>query len=154
MTLIRIVTLFITAYTSLNRSAVRTRGREVSDSPSRFWMYTSLRLALPCRSREGILTTLVRTNNKPLWYHKFLIIRIGIVMGTLVLSTQYGVIIALYQSCISDANGQSVEKFYDFWCNWRSLKPFLSRVILTQEKLSEEKFGTGNENYELFFLFS
>ena len=58
-------------------------------------------------------------------------------MGTLVLSTQYGVIIALYQSCISDTNGQSVEKFYDFWCNWRSLKPFLS--------LSEETFGTGNE---------
>ena len=46
-------------------------------------------------------------------------------MGTLVLSTQYGVIIALYQSCTSDTNGQSVEKFYDFWCNWRSLKPFL-----------------------------
>ena len=71
-------------------------------------------------------------------------------MGTLVLSTQYGVIIALYQSCISDTNGQSVEFFYDFWCNWRSLKSFLPRVILTQEKLSEEKFGTGNENYELF----
>ena len=32
-------------------------------------------------------------------------------MGTLVLSTQYGVIIALYQSCISDTNGQSVEFF-------------------------------------------
>ena len=64
-------------------------------------------------------------------------------MGTLVLRTQYGVIIALYQSCISDTNGQSVEKFYDFWCNWRSLKPFLSRVM------SEEKFGNGNENYEL-----
>ena len=70
-------------------------------------------------------------------------------MGTLVSSTQYGIIIALYQSCISDTNGQSVEKFYDFWCNWRSLKPFLSRVILTQEKLSE-KFRTGNKNYELF----
>ena len=74
-------------------------------------MYSSLRLALLCHSREGILTTLVRTNNKQLWYPKFLIIRIGIVMGTLVLSTQYGVIIALYQSCISDTNGQSVEFF-------------------------------------------
>ena len=71
-------------------------------------------------------------------------------MGTLVLSTQYGVIIALYQSCISDTNDTSVEFFYDFWCNWRSLKPFLPRVILTQEKLSEEKFGTGNEDYKLF----
>ena len=57
-------------------------------------------------------------------------------MGTLVVSTQYGVIIALYQSCISDTNGQSVEFFYDFWCNWHSLKPFLPRVILTQEKRS------------------
>ena len=50
----------------------------------------------------------------------------------------------------SISNGQSVEIFYDFWCNWRSLKPFPPRVILTQEKLSEEKFGTGNKNYELF----
>ena len=110
-------------------------------------MYSSLRLAL---SREGILTTLDKHGEQT--NHKFLIIRIVIVMGTLVLSTQYGVIIALYQSCISDTNGQSVEKFYNFWCNWCSLKPFLSRVIFTQEKLSEEKFGTGNKNYEIFVL--
>ena len=61
-------------------------------------------------------------------------------MGTLVLSTQYGVIIALYQSCISDTNGQSVEKIFGV------------TGALTQEKLSEEKFGTGDENYELFVL--
>ena len=114
-------------------------------------MYSFLRLALPCRSREGILTTLIKHGEQTTnHYGTISFIRIGIVMGTLVLSTQYGVIIALYQSCISDTNGQSVEKFYDFWCNWRSLKPLLPPVILTQEKLSEEKFGTGNENYELF----
>ena len=54
----------------------------------------------------------------------------GIVMGTLVYSD---VIIASYQTCISDIKGQSVGFFYDFWCNWRSLKPFLSRVILTHK---------------------
>ena len=54
----------------------------------------------------------------------------GIVMGTLVYSD---VIIASYQTCISDIKGQSVGFFYIFWCNWRSLKPFLSRVILTHE---------------------
>ena len=54
----------------------------------------------------------------------------GIVMGTLVYSD---VIIASYQTCISDIKGQSVGFFYIFWCNWRSLKPFLSRVILTHK---------------------
>ena len=54
----------------------------------------------------------------------------GIVMGTLVYSD---VIIASYQTCISDIKGQSVGKFYIFWCNWHSLKPFLSRVILTHK---------------------
>ena len=49
----------------------------------------------------------------------------GIVMGTLVYAS--------YQTCISDIKGQSVGFFYDFWCNWRSLKPFLSRVILTHK---------------------
>ena len=61
----------------------------------------------------------------------------GIVMGTLVYSD---VIIASYQTCISDINGQSVGFFYDFWCNWRSLKPFLSRVILTH-KDDDDDYG-------------
>ena len=30
--------------------------------------------------------------------------------------------------------------FYDFWCNWRSLKPFLSRVILTH-KDDDDDYG-------------
>ena len=74
----------------------------------------------------------------------------GIVMGTLVYSD---VIIASYQTCISDIKGQSVGFFYDFWCNWRSLKPFLSRVILTHKDDHDEsmdKLRSGNENYDLF----
>ena len=43
---------------------------------------------------------------------------IHIVMGTLVFGTQYGVITALYQICTSDIKGQSVGKFYIYWCNW------------------------------------
>ena len=56
----------------------------------------------------------------------------GIVMGTLVYSD---VLIAsyMYQTCISDIKGQLVGKFYIFWCNWHSLKSFLSRVILTHK---------------------
>ena len=50
------------------------------------------------------------------------------------------VIIALYQTCTSDLKGQSVGKFYGFWCNWRSLKPFLSRVILTH-KDDDDDYG-------------
>ena len=61
----------------------------------------------------------------------------GIVMGTLVYSD---VIIASYQTCISDIKGQSVGFFYIFWCNWRSLKPFLSRVILTH-KDDDDDYG-------------
>ena len=34
---------------------------------------------------------------------------------------------------ISDTLRCIVRFFYDFWCNWRSLKPFLSRVILTHK---------------------
>ena len=49
------------------------------------------------------------------------------------------VIIALYQTCISDLKGQSVDKFYIYWCNWRSLKPFLSRVILTHK--NDDDYG-------------
>ena len=66
-------------------------------------------------------------------------------MGTLVLSTQYGVIIALYQSCISDTNGQSVEKFYDFWCNWRSLKPF-------RKNCRRRNLGLGTRTTRFFVL--
>ena len=62
----------------------------------------------------------------------------GIVMGTLVYSD---VIIASYQTCISDIKGQSVGFFYDFWCNWRSLKPFLSRVILTHKDDHDDDYG-------------
>ena len=72
----------------------------------------------------------------------------GIVMGTLVYSD---VIIASYQTCISDIKGQSVGLFYIFWCNWHSLKPFLSRVILThKDETTMDKSRSGNENYDLF----
>ena len=42
-----------------------------------------------------------------------------------------------------------------FWYNWRSLKPFLSRVILTHKDDDDDdddygQITAGNENYELF----
>ena len=65
------------------------------------------------------------------------------------LSTQYGVTIALYQICISDTNGQSVEKCYDFRCNWRSLKPFLSRVM---KNCRRRNLGLGTRITSFFVL--
>ena len=75
----------------------------------------------------------------------------GIVMGTLVYSD---VIIASYQTCISDIKGQSVGFFYIFSCNWRSFKPFLSRVILTHK--DDDDYGqiTVWERELRAFLFS
>ena len=55
-----------------------------------------------------------------------------------------------YQTCTSDIKGQSVGKFYIFGYNWRSLKPFLSRVILTIKTTTMDKSRSGNENYDLF----
>ena len=64
----------------------------------------------------------------------------GIVMGTLVSSD---VIIASY------IKGQSVGFFSIFWCNWHSLKPFLSRVILTH-KDDYGQIKAWDEKYDLF----
>ena len=76
----------------------------------------------------------------------------GIVMGTLVYSD---VIIASYQTCISDIKGAVGRIFYIFWCSWRSLKPFLSRVILTH-KDDDDDYGqiTVWERELRLFLFS
>ena len=71
----------------------------------------------------------------------------GIVMGTLVYSD---VIIASYQTCMSDIKGQSVGLFYIFWCNWRSLKPLLYSPIKTTTTMTMDKSRSGYENYDIF----
>ena len=39
---------------------------------------------------------------------------------------------------------------HNFWCNWRSLEPFLLELYSPIKTTTMDKLRSGNENYELF----